>query len=83
MMALANAGLGDQRSYDEISHYLDLTELRVNLILNFLRRAITGLGPLGQLGLLPDPHARGRFRFLVLGRRMYSARARANTARFR
>jgi len=35
MMTLANAGVNDDRSYETISHYLDLPELADYLILNF------------------------------------------------
>jgi hypothetical protein len=35
MMTLANAGVNDDRSYEEISRYLDLPELADYLILNF------------------------------------------------
>ena len=35
MMALANSGVSDERSYEEIGQHLDLTELADYLILNF------------------------------------------------
>ena len=35
LMALANAGVSDERSYEEIGQYLDITELADYLILNF------------------------------------------------
>ncbi len=35
MMALANAGLDDRRSFDRIGHYLDLTEFADYMILNY------------------------------------------------
>jgi CotH kinase protein len=35
MMALANAGLDDRRSFDEIGRYLDLTEFADYMILNY------------------------------------------------
>ena len=81
MMALANAGLGDQHSYDEISHYLDLTELADYLILNFYAGNSDWDRSANWFAARPRTPG-GRFRFLVWDAECTLQELEANTLDF-
>jgi hypothetical protein len=81
MMALANAGLGDQRSYDELSHYLDLAELADYLILNFYAGNSDWDRSANWFAARPRTPG-GRFRFLVWDAECTLQELEANTLDF-
>lgn len=64
MMTLANAGVSDDRSYEEISRYLDLPELADYLILNFYAGNSDWDRSANWFAIRPRTPG-GRFQFLV------------------
>jgi hypothetical protein len=64
MMALANSGVSDERSYEEIGQHLDLTELVDYLILNFYAGNSDWDRSANWFAARPRTPG-GRFRFLV------------------
>jgi hypothetical protein len=64
MMTLANAGVNDDRRYEDISHYLDLPELADYLILNFYAGNSDWDRSANWVAIRPRA-PNGRFQFLV------------------
>ena len=81
MMALANSGVGDERSYQEIVGYLDLPELADYLILNFYAGNSDWDRSANWFAARPRTPG-GRFRFFVWDAERTLEAADANTIDF-
>jgi hypothetical protein len=81
MMALANSGVSDERTYEEIGRHLDLTELADYLILNFYASNSDWDRSANWFAVRPRT-PRGRFRFFVWDAERTLEDLQANTLDF-